>query len=121
MKSQGNSITEPRFLGGILEILGQELSSLVEVIGLANVDEDIGFRTFVFLDEFGGIILCPFGLVIRSKVARKCLVSKFVSKDLAGRMGTFSPQGHFMGFEMGAKALTLLYFPGLRKNKVNAP
>ena len=121
MISHGYSITEPRFHGGILEILRQELSGLVEVIGLANVDEDIGFRTFIFLDEFGGIILCPFGLVIRSKVARKCLASKLVSKYLAVGMGTFSPQGQFMGFEMGEKALTLLYFPGLRKNKVNAP
>jgi len=34
---------------------------------------------------------------------------------------TFSPQGQFMGFEMGAKALTLLYLPGFLRNNVNAP
>jgi hypothetical protein len=35
--------------------------------------------------------------------------------------GTFLPHGHSLGWEIGANALTLLYFPGLRRNNVNAP
>jgi hypothetical protein len=89
--SHGNSITEPCFLGGLLEILRQDLSGLVEIIAFANVDEDIGFGAFVFLDEFSGIMLRPFGLVILPKVARKRLASKLLTKFGVGNGNLFTP------------------------------
>jgi hypothetical protein len=115
--SHGNSITESRFFGGLLEILGQDLSSLVEVIAPANVDEDIGLGTFVFLDEFGGIMLRPFGLVIRSKVARKCLASKLVSQNLAGKCEPFHPRGNSWGLRWGRRRSHFCTFPGCAKTK----
>jgi hypothetical protein len=101
--SNGNSIAEPRFLGGLLEILRQDLSSLVEIIPLANVDEDIGVGAFVFLDEFGGIMLRPFGLVILPKVARKRLASKHFSQISVGEWKPFHPRGNSWGWRWGRR------------------
>jgi hypothetical protein len=115
--SHGDRITESCFLGGLLKILGQDLSSLVEVIALANVDKNIGLGTFVFLDEFGGIMLRPFGLVILSKIARKCLALKVVSQNLAGKCEPFHPRGNSWGLRWGRRRSHFYTFPGCAKTK----
>ena len=68
-----DAVGKAGFFGCGFEMFGEQLSLFVKVVSFSDVDEDIRFGTLVFLDEFGGIVFCPFRFIIRSKVSRKCL------------------------------------------------
>lgn len=68
-----DAVGEAGFFGCRFKVFGEELSLFVKVVSFSDVDEDIRFGTLVFLDEFRGIVFCPFRFIIRSKVSCKGL------------------------------------------------
>jgi hypothetical protein len=68
-----DAVGKAGFFGCRFKVFRKELSLFVKVVSFSDVDEDIRFRTLVFLDEFRGIVFSPFRFIIRSKVSRKGL------------------------------------------------
>jgi hypothetical protein len=55
-----DAVGEASFFSSSFEVFREELSLFIKVVCCSDVDKDIRFGTLVFLDEFRGIVFCPF-------------------------------------------------------------
>lgn len=104
-------------LGGLLQVLGEELALLVEVVASSLV---VSVQFLVWEHNEKGELTTsmstssgPFHFLMSSVASCSfhfCWSSPRYPEN------AFWPQGQLMGLEMGAKADTDLYLPGLRRN-----
>lgn len=112
------------FLRRLLQVLGEKLALLVEVVAgsLHLLVHPVRVRNPSWWEHTTSIKTStsfPFHPFTNSDASCSFHVSLFSSPRYPPN--AFCPQGQLIGFEMGANAETLLYLPGLRRKSVSAP
>lgn len=80
-------------LGGGLEVLGQQLALLVEVVAGADVDEGVEGPALPPPHELGGVVLLPLGLVVAEVAAEGLLAPGAAGGVADGGPGRDAPVG----------------------------